>query len=49
MKKKILSVIVMFFLAFSLVLTGCKDRGLKNNPATDALTISNGGTTNGCC
>ena len=45
MKKKILSVIVMFFLAFSLVLTGCKDRGLKNNPATDALTISNGGTT----
>ena len=35
----------MFFLAFSLVLTGCRDRGLKNNPATDALTTSNGGMT----
>ena len=45
MKKKILSVVIMFFLAVSLVLTGCKDRGLPDNPKTDALTISNGGTT----
>lgn len=45
MKKKILSVLIMCFLAFSVVLTGCKDRGLDNNPDKNALTISNGGMT----
>lgn len=45
MKKKILSALIMCFLAFSVVLTGCKDRGLDDNPDKNALTISNGGMT----
>lgn len=43
MKKKIFSVLIMCFIAVSLVLTGCKPRGLGDNPATEAQTISNGG------
>ncbi len=33
----------MFFLAFSIVLTGCHEIGLSGGPATDANVISNGG------
>ncbi len=43
MKKKILSVLIMCFLAFSVVLTGCKDRGLGDNPDKNAPVTSNGG------
>ena len=45
MKKTLLSLVIMLFMAFSVVLTGCSDKGLKDNPDTNALVISNGGTT----
>lgn len=45
MKKTLLSLVLMLFMAFSVVLTGCSDKGLKDNPDTNALVISNGGTT----
>jgi hypothetical protein len=43
MKKTILSIIMAFFMAFSICLTGCKDDGLRDNPPTNATVISNGG------
>lgn len=45
MKKTLLSLIIMCFMAFSIVLAGCSPKGLAENPATDASTISNGGMT----
>lgn len=45
MKKTLLSLVLMLFMAFSVVLTGCSDKGLEPNPDTNALVISNGGTT----
>lgn len=43
MKKTILSLIFAFILSFSVLLTGCKDKGLPNNPPTQAEVFSNGG------
>lgn len=43
MKKRFMSFIIMFFLAFSIMLTGCGDKGLKDNPDTQATVVSNGG------
>lgn len=34
---------MMFFLAFTITLTGCGEKGLKDNPATNEIVISNGG------
>jgi len=45
MKKKILSFLLVMFLGLSVFLTGCKENVLTDNPATNALTISNGGMT----
>ena len=45
MKKTLLSLVLMLFMAFSIVLTGCSDNGLDPNPDTNALVISNGGST----
>lgn len=45
MKKKILSVLIMCFLAVSMVLTGCGEKVLKNNPKTGDVSYSNGGMT----
>ena len=45
MKKTLLSLIIMCFMAFSIVLAGCSPKGLEDNPATDANVISNGGMT----
>lgn len=45
MKKTLFSLVLMLFMAFSVVLTGCSDKGLDPNPDTNALVISNGGTT----
>ena len=43
MKKTLLSIIMAFFMAFSICLTGSKDKGLEDNPPTTATVISNGG------
>ena len=43
MKKKLLSFIIMFFLAVSIVLTGCTEQGLTGGPDPEANVISNGG------
>lgn len=43
MKKKLLSLLVMICMAFSICLVGCGEKGLDNNPATNATVISNGG------
>lgn len=46
MKKKFLSVLIMCFLAVTIVLTGCgKDLGLKDNPSKNEISYSNGGMT----
>lgn len=45
MKKTLLSLIIMCFMAFSIVLAGCSPKGLADNPATDATVNSNGGMT----
>ena len=47
MKKKLLSLIIMCIMAVSIFFTGCScsKEGLKDNPATDANVISNGGLT----
>lgn len=45
MKKKILSLIMMLFLAFTITLTGCAEKGLDNNPPLEAMVTSNGGTS----
>lgn len=34
---------MMFFLAFTVLLTGCGEQGLKDNPALEATVTSNGG------
>ena len=43
MKKTLFSLIMAFFMMFSICLTGCGDKGLKDNPPTNATVISNGG------
>ncbi len=45
MKKTLLSLVMALFMGFSVFLTGCGDKGLKDNPATDATVTSNGGMT----
>ena len=45
MKKILLSLVLMLVMAFSVFLTGCSPKGLDDNPDTNALVISNGGTT----
>jgi len=45
MKKTILTLIIMCFMAFSIVLSGCSPKGLTDNPPTDANVTSNGGMT----
>ena len=45
MKKSLLTLIIMCFMAFSIVFAGCSPKGLTDNPATDATVISNGGMT----
>lgn len=45
MKKTLLTLIIMCFMAFSIVLAGCSPKGLQENPATDANVTSNGGMT----
>lgn len=46
MKKKFLSVLIMCFLAVTIVFTGCgKDLGLKDNPGKNEISYSNGGMT----
>ena len=45
MKKTLLSLVMAVFMGFCVFLTGCGDKGLKNNPPTDATVISNGGMT----
>lgn len=45
MKKKLLSLVIMCFLAVTILFTGCTPKGLKDNPATDANVVSNGGMT----
>jgi len=45
MKKTLLSLIIMCFMAFTIVLSGCSPKGLTDNPATDANVVSNGGMT----
>ncbi len=45
MKKKILSVLIICFLAVSMVLTGCGEKVLKDNPKTGDVSYSNGGMT----
>lgn len=43
MKKKLLSLVIMCFMAVSILFAGCTPKGLTDNPATDANVISNGG------
>ncbi len=43
--KKFFSIIFLCLVTFSLVLTGCTETGLDNNPATNARVVSNGGMT----
>lgn len=43
MKKKLLSIVCALFLCFSVLIAGCKDKGLRDNPPTDETVISNGG------
>lgn len=45
MKKTLLSLIMALFLGFSVFVTGCScsDKGLRDNPPTDATVTSNGG------
>ncbi|MGN0961864.1 MAG: hypothetical protein ACI4PF_06690 [Christensenellales bacterium] len=43
MKKRILSILMILFLAFTIPLTGCKEKGLENNPPLEATVTSNGG------
>lgn len=45
MKKTLLSLIIMCFMAFTIVFSGCSPKGLQDNPPTDANVISNGGMT----
>ena len=47
MKKKLLSLLILCIMAVSIFFTGCScsKEGLKDNPATDANVISNGGLT----
>lgn len=45
MKKKLFSLVMMCFMAFALVLSGCSPKALQDNPATDANVTSNGGMT----
>ena len=45
MKKKLLSLVIMCFMAVSILFAGCTPKGLTDNPATDANVISNGGMT----
>lgn len=41
--KKFLLLVVAIFISSTLILTGCGDKGLKDNPATNAPVVSNGG------
>ena len=43
MKKAILSLVMMLFMAFSICLTGCSETVLTVNPKTEETVISNGG------
>ena len=43
MKKTFLSIIMACFMLVSVCLTGCGDKGLKDNPPTNATVISQGG------
>jgi len=43
--KKICTILVMFFIAFTFLFTGCSPKGLENNPETGANVVSNGGMT----
>lgn len=45
MKKNIFAIICMFFVACTFILTGCSNKGLTDNPSTDANVVSNGGMT----
>lgn len=45
MKKKLLSLIIMCIMAVSVLFVGCTPKGLRDNPATDANVVSNGGMT----
>ena len=45
MKKKLLSLIIMCIMAVSVLFAGCTPKGLRDNPATDANVVSNGGMT----
>lgn len=45
MKKKLLSLIIMCVMAVSIVFVGCSQKGLQDNPPTDANVVSNGGMT----
>lgn len=43
MKKRLFSILMMFFLAFTITLVGCGEKGLENNPPLEATVVSNGG------
>ena len=43
MKKHLLSLVMALFMGFCVFLTGCGDKGLKNNPPLTATVSSNGG------
>jgi len=43
MKKRFFSLVLMLLLACTVFFTGCKEQGLKDNPATNATVFSNGG------
>lgn len=43
MKKKLFSLVMLLFLAVTIVFTGCSPKGLQDNPPTDANVVSNGG------
>lgn len=43
MKKTLLSLVMALFMGFCVFLTGCGDKGLKDNPDTTATVTSNGG------
>lgn len=45
MRKKLFSVFVLCLVTFAMVVSGCGNKGLKDNPATDAIVVSNGGMT----
>lgn len=45
MKKKFLSLLILCIMSVCVLFAGCSPKGLKDNPATDANVVSNGGMT----